>query len=150
MHLVVPSMEHFFNFFHLCWCNKCLRYLILIRAEQFLQENITLRHLVNEETLFMSSRISAMKLKVNDWVFDVYLCFFYVNELSSTKSLWKLNKKMQFFDIVSTNGFIFQICLLQHTPWIFLVFPQSNLLTDVRIIVCDLRVTTPTLVIYVS
>ena len=65
---------------------------ILFLSEQFLQENITLMHLVNEETLFMSSGISAMKLKVNDWAFDVPLVFFYVNELSSTKLLWKLLK----------------------------------------------------------
>ena len=40
--------------------------------EQFLQGNVTLRHLLNEETLFMSWRRSAIK-EVNDWALSNWI-----------------------------------------------------------------------------
>ena len=49
--------------------------------EQFLQGNVPLRHLLNEETLFMSWRGSAIK-EVNDWNLNVLM---YVGKYN-----WKL------------------------------------------------------------
>ena len=44
---------------HLGWCTNVL-------TEQFIQRNVPSRHLLNEETLFMSWWRSAIK-EVNDW-----------------------------------------------------------------------------------
>ena len=40
-------------------------------TEQFLQENVPLRHLLNEETLLMCLQRSAIK-EVNDWTLNVF------------------------------------------------------------------------------
>ena len=52
--------------------------------EQFLQGNVTLRHLLNEKTLFMASRRSAIKEVNDDWAFEDLLPAFKDRALETT------------------------------------------------------------------
>ena len=60
MHLAGTIIEHFLQG----------SALLRLWSEQFLHENVPLKHLLNEETLFMSWQRSAIK-EVNDWALSL-------------------------------------------------------------------------------
>ena len=83
MHLADALMEHFLEGSaplrlwevnsekKICICYSSLLGLCTnVLAEQFIQGNVSLGHLLNEETLFISRRRSIIK-EVNDWALNL-------------------------------------------------------------------------------